>query len=414
VVTPGEVDSPRLLIHLWTTAGEPLGDIVARTTSVTWRHNAIDTASVTVPIDHELAGSLQTTDGVNLAVMEYNGVRFTGWATSAQGESKPIMDEVSGRSAPNGTVTVSLLSDWSLIAAMIAVPVPQSPISDQTASANDNRTGNLELVVKGVIADNALRLGLPLVVMPVRNAGDGDGPQVTISPRMNPMQDVLRPILADANWRVTTRTWFPGDDQPFPGASLNTPMTVVDVVATGTGEVLRWSTSSGQLVTWKYQAQAAGYDRSIVGGAGDGTARTFVEVEDEDRSSIGGPWRFSETFVDSRDVQGNDSMSALLQRGTESNTDGAPTSMIAVEVRDGIPWTFGASGEDTYREGDVATVDLFGTEITDRISAVTVTEDTSLRVVPQIGNASATATADPLLLRAVRRLQTSLAQKAAN
>jgi hypothetical protein len=344
-----------------------LGDYEQLT--VTARHNAVSTASITLRADHHRAPALME-DGARV-VIEYDGQQLmSGPAWASQG-SLPT-----GRSS----ITFTVEDDLRIFGNVLGWPVPGAAIAAQSAADHDTRTGPAETVVKAFMQANAVtRLGLPLSVA----ASAGRGATVTVRSRMDNLRDLLMPVATAAGIGVTIRQTA--------GALLldcYTP-TVRSRVLTEQSGVL----ASGQ---WTRTGPSA--TDVIVGGQGEGTARVFRRVVD---NTLAASWGTRvEVFRDANDAT---TTAELDARGAQSLSEGAPGAGVAIELAETATFRYGRS----LVVGDVVPVELApGITVTDVVTAVTLTHsrDTGVEVVPRVGADSASADPNAVLARALARV----------
>lgn len=230
-----------------------IGDPVRLT--VTPRHNARGSVVLTVDNDHRRLPELSA-PGARL-VIRYDGqVLLTGRVRLRTGRGPGI----------SGQTTFTVEDDLRLLWRVLGWPVPTAGLSAQT-SGYDTRTGPAETVVKAFVQANAVtRLGLPVTVAPDLARGGN----ITVSTRMHPLADRLFPMVDVAGIGVTVRQNGPGLllDCYTPAAS---PRTLTE--------------QSGVVQDWSYSLTDPQATRVIVGGQGEGTARSFTSSVDAAREA---------------------------------------------------------------------------------------------------------------------------------
>jgi len=262
--------------------------------------------------------------------------------------------------APGATFTFTASDDWALFRGVLGWQVPGAPLTGQSAAEYDTRTGPAETVLKAYVTANAVtRLALPVTVAPDLGRGD----DITVSCRMHPLADRLFPAVELAGLGATVVQ---------SGAGL-----LVDVrePATHPHEL---SETSGAIRAWSLARSAASATRVVVGGPGEGTARTFRAVTDAAlETSIG---QVLEKFRDATDA---DTTTLLDERGAVTLAEGAPTSGLSVDLVDTPDMRYGRH----LLVGDVLTLRLGDVVVTDTLREVRMTwkPGTGPRVTPHVG-----------------------------
>ena len=341
------------------------------------RHNAVPTLSLTVAADHPRLPQLLA-DGARVTVdyrtdpADPNVLEqvFSGPLTAEQG------------TFPTSTSTVTLTGegDLGIFGQVLGWPVPAAGIGAQSAAAYDVRTGPAETVIKGYAAANMVsRLGLPITVAPdlVRGA------TVKAQARMDVLRDLLFPLATAAGLGISVVQQ---------GAGL-----VLDVyVPTVRARVL--TEDSGVLVGGNWTRTRASATDVIVGGQGEGTARTFRLVRDTGLATAIGTRL--EVFTDATDLTTTADLDA---RAGEKLAEGAPAAGISLQLAETSTWRYGR----TVRVGDVVTVQLAtGVTTTDVVGQVVLShsKQDGLVVSPRVGDESANAEPNAMLARALARV----------
>lgn len=328
--------------------------------TVSPRFNGVGTAEFIVPARNPAVEALLTPGA--RAVLELD----TSWDTP-QGAptwhhlvSGPVRLHTARGPERRALYTFRVEDDLRLLHRVLGWPVPGSPIGSQSAAEYHTVTGPAETVLKTVVHANAVaRLGLPLTVAP----DQGRGETITVSLRMHPLADRLLPAVELAGLGVTVRQGPGGlvldvfEPTPFPRTL---------------------SEASGALREWELTGAGPDVTRVIVGGAGEGTARTFRAVSAPAREAEWGD--VIETFRDARD---SDDPAVLDARGNEVLAEGAPTSGFSVTLAD----TPGVRYGRDLTVGSLVTVNVAGTPVTDVLRQVTLTwtPRMGLRARPAIG-----------------------------
>ena len=318
----------------------------------TIRHNAVGQTSVTIPADHPRISDI-VAPGARSSIAYRDHVVMTGRIARVEGTGP--------RSA--ASVTFHVEDDFRLLNRLLGWPNPAGPLTAQgDDGAYDTVTGPAETVVKTLIARNAGR-SLPTITV----AGSaGRGSTITTSMRMHPLADRLLPAVDLAGIGITVR---------HTGTVL-----VVDCYQPVTRPMIL-SEESGVVVGWSWTSTAPSATRVVVGGQGEGTARTFIASADNARETEWG--ETVEVFRDARDVE--DSNAAVLaQRAQETLDEGAPTTGLSLTLSESRGYAYGRS----VRVGDKVTTQIApGAAITDVLREANLVWDveTGLTVTPVVG-----------------------------
>lgn len=338
-------------IELWSKSFVSLG-LLGDPQSVTVypRHNQQPTAQITVRTDHHRSPALLT-EGCRVTI-DYQGDRIMSG----------VVDQIGGTVDPDGVLTVQVRDDWSLLSDVLGWPVPTAAISAQTTAEYDTKTGAAETVVKWFASRAITRLGLPVTV-----ATDlGRGSSITVQMRMHQLADRLLPIIDQAGIGVTVRQ-------------------------SGTGLVLDCYTTSiyprtltpasGVVTAWEWARSAPKVTRVVVGGQGDGTARSFRSRVDSTAEALWGIKR--EGFVDATDAT---TTTLLDARGDEALADGAATAGLKLTLAETDTFRYGQQ----LKVGDKVTVQPVpgAAAITDvlREAVISWSVDEGLVATPVVGD----------------------------
>jgi hypothetical protein len=307
---------------------------------------------------------------------DYRGDHLLGGPIRVRGGKGPTAE---------GTITLEVHDDWRLFQRVLGWPVPSSPITNQSAAEYDVRTGPAETVLKGFVTANAVtRLGLPVTV-----ATDlGRGASTTVSLRFHLFSDRLIPAVDAAGLGTTV-------------VQSGTGFTV-DVYEPRT--VARHLTeASGVVASWEWTDHAPDATNVIVGGQGDGTARSFQAFTASDgRAAAWGD--VIESFQDARDTSAGD---VYATRATETFVSTAEKTGLKIEFSETPNFRYG--GPNGVRVGDMVTVDIGpGLSVTDilRSAEIKWTAADGLTVAPKIGDV--VDNTDEAMARAVRNVAAGL------
>lgn len=254
-------------------------------------------------------------DSPQLAVLMAPGARVVIDYMGKFAMSGPIIPRGLSGPAVSGTATFEVEDDYLIMHEVYAWPVPNSPITNQTARAAHVLTGPVETVAKDLIRANAKdRLGLNITVAPSL----GRGPVVTVEARMESLHDLLAPKLEQAGLSLTIKQ---------SGSSL-----LVDVHQPKTYP-LELSEESGIVQSWSWTNRAPSATRAIIGGAGEDELRDFRVFSDAAAEAEWG--RRSEVFVNASDA-GSDYTQLLrdVERAAETEQRARDTdNTVQAELR---------------------------------------------------------------------------------
>jgi hypothetical protein len=332
------------------------------------RHNLLSTAEVTFRADHPKVGDVLAA-GARLH-LDYDGSHLIGGRISRREGSGPAKASV---------ITVTVEDDWRLLTRMLCWPDPTAALSSQLV-AYDNRTGNAETVVKGLILANATRLGIPVTIAP----NLGRGATIKTSHRFHPLTDRLD--LDAAGIGVSVQR------DPATGNYL------VDCYEPATYP-RDLTEQSGVVQKWDWTETSPSATRAIAGNQGEAESRSFRSQVDSAREADWGD--IIEVFLDARDT---DDATETDQRMDELlETEGAPTAGLSVELSETDTFRYGTG----VRVGDRVTLAVGVTGVTDvlREAVLTWTAKGGLLVTPTVGQLDLQQS---LIPRAMHRMGKSL------
>lgn len=243
--------------------------------------NNIGTWSLTLPVEHRLAGALST-PGAGIVVTGAYDVLMSGPMITPLTELKT--------SDPRGTVTFSGVSDSVVLGDMLCFPDPTNVDPTTQTLSHDVRTGSTEAVMHGYVNANcgpgapALRRKAGLIM----GYNGSRGPSITANARFQVLGTMLEQLALSAGlgFRVVQRgnylvfeTFAIQDRSPF----------------------IRLSVLNGNLTSQKVAISAPGCTQIIVAGQGEEEDRTFVLGNNSDSLQAETDWgRRIERFVDQR------------------------------------------------------------------------------------------------------------------
>lgn len=373
-----------------TQVGPPLSGV--RDLDVELRHMTAGAGTLTVPAKPAVLEQLAA--GHRIVVQRRPGLGRP-WAVFGAGpvEAEPGEWEWSAKpgdgSAGLGRITVPFSTDEAYVVERVSYPVPTQPATAQAASAVWTGAGNAEAVMRSLVDLNAGPGALAARRVPglVLGALAGVGGNVSVSTRFQPLGEVLRTLAlagGGLGWRVV-QVGTTLEFQVFAPRDLS-----------GT---VRFSRGLGNLRKFRWQPKSPTCTVAIVGGQGQGTARTIRERVD---AAAVARWRRIEKFIDQRNTN---VLAELDQAGDEALADGAEQLGLETETVDTPRQAFGVQ----FGLGDRATVELpTGVVLTDVVTSARLTGDAKAgyRVSSTVGTRPQSS--DLAWLAEVRRIRRRL------
>lgn len=351
--------------------------------NVTARYNDVGSWSLTIPLGSAQASLFTQTAGVIIHYGDETG------PVLMSGPVWQIEEEWNEQNPGAGTLVVTGKSDEKVIAERLAYQVPTSVATSQSASEYDRQTGVGETVIKSYVNRNAG----PGALLARRVAGltietdAARGSTVKGSARMTPLADLITPLALSAGlgWRVV---------------QVGTGLEFQIYAPTDRTATARFSPELRNLGSFKRTRTAPSVTAAVVGGQGDGTARTFVENIDTTAQTAWGTR--AELFIDRRDTA--DAVE-LAQAATEALVESGPQTGLALATVDNAQLVFGTN----YGLGDRVTVEYGSTVVADVLREVEITwnaqDGPSLRTTVGTNNLAGT----PRTIRALRILNSKVA-----
>jgi hypothetical protein len=300
------------------------------------RKNEVGSWKVELPYGHSLQ-TLLATPGAGL-VVTYQG------RTLISGPTKMVTTTQSVENAVGVTV-IEGYDDSIILQDRLAYPTPSTADVTLQTSAYDIRTGAAETVMKQYVEVNIGSLApAARKVTGFSTEGDyGRGATVKASARFDVLYDLLNQV-ADASLAGGTAIGF---DVRQSGSSL-----LFEVYTpTNRTSTIRLDIANDLLTETSYSLQRPKMTRAIVGGQGDGTARTFLERSNATSLAAETAWgRRIEAFIDSRDSA--DSTALATAGDSVLGTDGKAIISAAVKPTDDSTMLFGVD----WFLGDTVTV----------------------------------------------------------
>lgn len=308
--------------------------------------------------------------------------------------SGPV-EEVGGASMTDdgpASATFVVGDDLADILGIDAWPNPAGTITQQgDEDAHWTSTGPAETVAKALINANLARYSaaFPPVTIPTT---EGRGSTITVTVRMTPIGDALLPAVPQAGVGLVARI------------DPTIPAIVVDVVEGSTYHT-RLTDTSAVVPAGAWRTTRPTVTRVVVGGPGEGTARTYRTVID---AALEAAWRVVRpVHVDARDVEDTDPdlVAKLDARGDAELAAGAPTTVVDCTLAETDEFRYLGA----VRLGDTLPLTIAGQDVEGvlTLAELTYTPDDGLTVALTVGEP-----ADPesLTVRAVadvrRRVRT--------
>lgn len=327
------------------------------------RFNATGTWTLNLPTDHVLVDALRAPGA---------GIVVTGPSFGFSGPTNEAKRSQSTED-PKGSWTVSGLTDDVIFGERLAYPTPASANVAAQTLEYDVRTGKASTVIYGFVNAN-VGPSAPAgrKVASVSLAADGAlGSTITASARFEPLGKLLTRLAA-----------IDGLGFQLKQSGANLVFSVYQ--PTDRSAYVRMDIDNNLLTKSEYTYAAPGATRAIVGGQGDGTARTFVEVTTTASTTAETAWnRRIEVFKDQR----SDTLTAALtQAGTEELADkGKTLEAVSVSPSDDVTMAFGTD----WFLGDKVSVIVGSTSIVQIVTEVgfKISED-GVRIGATVGSPS--------------------------
>lgn len=218
-----------------------------------------------------------------------------------------------------GTLVAYGPSAEQILADRLAYQVPTSSATTQGSDDYDNRSGVAETVIKQYVNLNAgpgalvARQTSSFVI----EADLARGSAVKGSARMTNLLELCQ-VLASAGG-LGYRVVFNASDQ----------LEFQVYVPTDKSGSAKFGMELGNLISYESTQEASKSSCVVVGGGGDGVARTFREINDSTAQAL---WaNRSETFIDKRDTSDT---SELDQAGTEESVTNGPVNGLSIKTAD--------------------------------------------------------------------------------
>lgn len=278
--------------------------------------------------------------GIVVTRVDTGGVLFSGPVTS------PTLDV--SASAPDGTVTITGVTDDVILSDRLAYPQPSNDNAATQTVANDTRTDTAEALMHAYVNAN-VGPSAPTsrkdgrIVMGT-NVGRGD--TVTKAPRFQVLGALLDEIASVANYPSGT-----GRQLGFRIVQVGSTLQFQTYATNDQSAAVRFDVDNGTLASSKVATAAPTVTHPIVAGGGDGTDRLIVEVGDATAWAAEAAWgRRVEEFIDQRQTTDVDQLTAA---GNDALAGGGLSQFsMQITPADDTTWTYGVD----YGLGDIVTV----------------------------------------------------------
>lgn len=292
--------------------------------------NDVSTWRLTLNRRNRLAADL-CADGAGIIVYRDGETFLSGYWT----------DQDHSRDKDSNTVTVSGVDDTGWLTRRLAHPVPADPTPPYSSQAADVRTQVATKAIREFVDWNAsLHAVLARRVYGLTIGGDPlTGPTVTGSGRWQKLLELCQELAAAAEANGTPiayRIIQSGDGLLFETVACE------DKSAT-----VRFSFELGNLASFSYKRTAPTINYAIVGGDGEGTARTYYEKPNS--ASVAAWGRIEDDLLDARN---GDSSNEMSQAADEALVNGQASSSLSITPIDRPGQEFGVD----YQLGDKVTV----------------------------------------------------------
>lgn len=275
--------------------------------------------------------------------------------------SGPIRGRSGEWSHLSGQMTFRVEDDFRQFKIIQGWPVPGNPLSSQTSEWH-TVSGPAESVLKTIVSANANRMSVPLTIAPDQARGSN----ITVSMRFTPLFDRLFPAIEAAGLKATIRQ---------DGTRLLLDVALLRTYPRKLSELRGVITKVG----WNNEPPEA--TDVIVGGQGQGTARTFAGPFRD--TALATKWgERSEVFVDARDTN---NAAAHSERAAEAFAETGERSGLSLQLAEAATFRYGKD----FVEGDRLKLAVGpGLEIEDIVRSVALpwTRDKGLVVAPKIGD----------------------------
>jgi head-tail adaptor len=339
--------------------------VIARSSSTVLPVNEVPTSTLDLN-DNDPALAVLLEKGARCAYRFRGEEWFRGRVGPAEG--------VGGK--PDGVTSLTVegdfrkLWDWQGWQKPTAILTTTTTVDQEYA----RYSGTTEAVWRAALVANFTRLGVPWTVAP--NLGRGK-PNQRVEFRMHPLAEKLLPLLNAADL-IAELSYH--------------PMTGAVTVSLREAETVpgKLTEKSGVIGQYEWNRQPPPATRGVVGGAGEGPARVFLQWIDEDRET---DWAdIIETFTDARMAKDG---ASLAPDAEQAQADTAARVGVKTDLMETDRFRFG----ETFLVGDRVPVELgrFGqVDYTERITQVQIddTPENGVVVTPRLGELDNSADAE--------------------
>lgn len=295
------------------------------------RFNDVSTWQLQVDRRNRLAADLLA-DGAGILVYRSGVLQMSGYWT----------DQDHGRDLQRNTVTVSGVDDTGWLTRRKAYPDPND-INPPFSVAEDVRTAQASAVIRQFIDENG-GLATPVARrIPGLFAGVGVDPGVGPTATGTGKWQKLLPLCQE----VATFSETSGAPLGFRIVQSGTDLLLELYVPEDKTSTVVFSLERGNLASFSYKRTAPTATHAMVGGDGEGVARTYLE---RSAGALEATWgRIEDDLVDSRN---GDTAAELGQSADQALSEGAGTTALSVTPIDLETQQYG----EHYQVGDKVTV----------------------------------------------------------
>ena len=300
--------------------------------------------------------------------------------------SGPIRSHDGTGPGVSGEWTFGVEDNFRVLRNFLIYQVPGGTMAQQSNAYNYTKTGTAEEVFKDIVTKNIQNRSYEPIIVP---ANLGRGGTVTAQARMAKVYNEMFPLLESMGLGVKI------DMTP---AGL-----VIDVYEPGVF-MTTLSENSRIIRKWKYQLDAPEVTHVVVGGQGQGTARTFISHTNTSRENLWGDR--IEVFADARDAE---LLDTYHERADEVLFDGQGGAGIIVTLAETENFKFG--GDKGLKVGQLVTAKVAGgaVQVTDILREIDFSFDVEkgLKLTGKIGKITEP---NALMAQAIATLGGSLAK----
>ena len=318
------------------------------------RHNLPGSATIELDSDHARAADLIAPGG-RVEIYHHGEKRLTG-----------VVGDWSIPDLISGALSIPIIGDYRIIQNTLGFPVPSHTMTGATINGQTVEyrtiTGSAEYVIKTILAENLARIGrTDVTIAPNLDRGTSG----TYTFRMHQLYDRLMPAIEQAGLGVSVLR----DGENGLVVDVYEPRLYPHILSVEGGTITAGSATFSRPTA----------TRVVVGGQGEGTARTFKQYVDTAREAEWGD--IVEVFQDARDSESGD---VYQERAAETLAEGAPKTGLSLSLSETAHFRYGGDG---VHVGDKVRVNVRGLEVTEvlREAVLSWTPDAGDVATPVLG-----------------------------